>query len=113
VTLPVSVNVVPGDEAAGRIPNPKVRQELLFQQAQKAKRDAADAIARGDDAAAEQILGEADALMAGSSASPELDDERQILLELRSDISAGASMRSSKRARMESSRKSHKRGRER
>ncbi|HSD80171.1 MAG TPA: VWA domain-containing protein, partial [Solirubrobacteraceae bacterium] len=43
VTLPISVNVVPGDRAAGRIPDPTVRTELLFQQAQDAKRRAADA----------------------------------------------------------------------
>ena len=111
VTLPVSVNVVPGDQAAGRVPNPRVRQELLFQQVQKAKRDAADAIARGEDGRADAVLGGAQALMACASASHELDRERRVLLELREDISIGEATRSSKRARMESSRKSHKRGR--
>jgi Ca-activated chloride channel family protein len=111
VTLPVSVNVVPGDQAAGRIPNPRVRQELLFQQVQKAKRDAADAIARGEDGRADAVLGSAQALMACAPASQELDQERRVLLELREDISIGEATRSSKRARMESSRKSHKRGR--
>ena len=33
VTTPVAVNVVPGDEAHGRVPNPTVRTELAFQQA--------------------------------------------------------------------------------
>ena len=111
VMLPVSVNVVPGDQAAGRVPNPRVRQELLFQQVQKAKRDAADAIARGEDGRADAVLGAAHALMACAAASPELDQERRVLRELRKDISIGEATRSSKRARMESSRKSHKRGR--
>ncbi len=48
VAIPVSVNVVPGDEAAGRVPNPTVRTELAFQEAQRAKRDAAEALRRGD-----------------------------------------------------------------
>ena len=113
VTLPVSVNVVPGDQAAGRVANPKVRQELAFQQVQKAKREAADAIARGDNDRADQVLGDADLAMAPCPPSPELDQERRILHELRGDISAGEAMRSSKRARTERSRKSHKRGRER
>ena len=111
VSLPVSVNVVPGDQAAGRVPNPRVRQELLFQQVQKAKRDAADAIARGEDERAAQLLGDAGALVACSPPSDELDGERLTLLELRQDISIGEATRSAKRARMESSRKSHKRGR--
>ncbi|MEA2247467.1 MAG: Ca-activated chloride channel, partial [Solirubrobacteraceae bacterium] len=56
VSLQICVNVVPGDEAAGRVPDPKVRTELLFQQAQEAKRQAADAIARGDHDDALQTL---------------------------------------------------------
>lgn len=47
-TLPVSVNVVPGDEAAGRVPHPTVRSEVLFQEAQDAKRQASEAFERGD-----------------------------------------------------------------
>ena len=65
VTLPISVNVVPGDQAAGRIADPRVRTELLFQQAQDAKRRAADAIARGDHREAMAVLGEAGDRLAG------------------------------------------------
>ena len=36
VEVPLHVNLVPGDEAAGRIPDPTVRSELTFQQAQDA-----------------------------------------------------------------------------
>ena len=48
VTIPVNVNVVPGDEAAGRVANPTVRSEVAFQSAQRAKREAAEAMRRGD-----------------------------------------------------------------
>ena len=37
MSLPISVNVVPGDEAAGRVPHPSVRSEVLFQEAQDLK----------------------------------------------------------------------------
>jgi Ca-activated chloride channel family protein len=37
VTMPVNVNVVPGDVAAGRIPDPIVRAERLILEAQTAK----------------------------------------------------------------------------
>ena len=45
--LPVQVNVVPGDQAAGRVPDPKVRSEVLFQQTQKAKKDSSRLLAMG------------------------------------------------------------------
>jgi Ca-activated chloride channel family protein len=59
VTVPVNVNVVPGDEAAGRVPNPTVRTELVFQKAQGAKRRAAEALSRGDEEEARRVLAEA------------------------------------------------------
>lgn len=48
VTLPITVNVVPGDEVAGRIADPVVRSELLYQEAQQSKRRASDAFEAGD-----------------------------------------------------------------
>lgn len=63
VTFPVHVNVVPGDQAAGRIPDPTVRTELAFQSAQRAKREAADALRRGDAAAAQRLYGGAGAAL--------------------------------------------------
>ena len=52
VSLPIHVNVVPGDQAAGRMPEPDRRSELAYQKAQRAKRDAAEALRedRVDDA---------------------------------------------------------------
>ena len=46
--LPVYVNVVPGDEAAGRTQNPEVTTELSFQKAQRDKREASEALKHGD-----------------------------------------------------------------
>jgi Ca-activated chloride channel family protein len=100
------VNVVPGDEAAGRVPDPEVRTELLFLQAQEAKRRAADAIAGGDEAGALETLSDAGARLAGVD-----DAERGVLLDLAADITAGAAARAAKRSRMEHHLKSRKRGR--
>src|SRR5205807_815969 len=52
ITIPLHVNVVPRDQAAGRIPDRRVHSELLFQRSQQAKRRAADALRRGDALAA-------------------------------------------------------------
>lgn len=57
VTLPVTVNVVPGDEAAGRVPNPTVQSEKLYQEGQAAKLRASEAYESGDlDAGASYLL---------------------------------------------------------
>lgn len=57
-SLPVSVNVVPGDEAAGRVPEPTVVSEVLFQEAQDAKRQASEAYERGDTETGRRLLDE-------------------------------------------------------
>ncbi len=43
--------------AAGRIPNATVRTEVAFQNAQRAKREAADALRAGDAEAASRLCG--------------------------------------------------------
>ncbi|MFD6951506.1 hypothetical protein A6A08_12195 [Nocardiopsis sp. TSRI0078] len=50
--LPVTVNVVPGQEATDRVPRPEVRTEEALQRAQTAKREASEAMRRGDRVAA-------------------------------------------------------------
>ncbi|MGE3326379.1 MAG: VWA domain-containing protein [Acidimicrobiia bacterium] len=55
--LPITVNVVPGDEVAGRVPHPTVHSEVLFQEAQHTKRRASEAFEVGDVAAAKRRLG--------------------------------------------------------
>lgn len=66
VTVPVAVNLVPGDEAAGRVPNPTVRTELAVTEAQEAKRRASEALRRGDGHEAAGLL---------TSASVALEDQ--------------------------------------
>ncbi|GAB39534.1 vWA domain-containing protein [Gordonia sputi] len=57
VTLPVTVNVVPGDEATGRVPDPVVQSEKLYQEGQAAKLRASRAYESGDlDAGASYLL---------------------------------------------------------
>jgi Ca-activated chloride channel family protein len=81
VTMPVAVNVVPGDEAAGRIPDPVVHTEVLFQEAQQSKRLASEALERGDRAAAKQLLDSAVEMLrdAGDAAPDSIRGE--VLLE--------------------------------
>jgi Ca-activated chloride channel family protein len=116
VTLPVSVNVVPGDQAAGRIPDPVVRTELAFQRAQRAKRDAADALRQGDIGQAVDSFDAACAdLGAAAAAAPpamaaELEEEQRLLR----DMSARAHHEAaylSKQAESDSHLKNRKRGR--
>jgi Ca-activated chloride channel family protein len=114
ITIPIHVNVVFGDEAAGRVPNPVVRTELAYQQAQDAKRRAADALRSGDIDAAAQTYAAAeqaiDAVML-SAPSPELAEEREILERLRLRTEAGDREWSAKTSRADQARKSRTRGR--
>lgn len=114
VTIAVHVNVVPGDQAAGRIPDQKVRTELVYQQVQGAKRTAADALRDGDGARARRAYDTAgsqlDALLLACP-SQELADERDVIGELRSRADAGEADWAAKFSRMDQSRKSRKRGR--
>ena len=70
--LPLMVNIVPGDEAAGRIPDPVVHSEKLFQTAQESKRQASEAFERHDFEAGQRLMSEAKArLLASLDAAPE------------------------------------------
>lgn len=48
VTLPVAVNVLPGDEAAGRVRRPEVEKERLLLEVQRAKKVSEEHLRRGD-----------------------------------------------------------------
>jgi Ca-activated chloride channel family protein len=63
VKLPISVNVVPGDEASQRIPHPSVRSEVLFQEAQDSKNRASRAFESGDVDAGQALLSQTDAAL--------------------------------------------------
>jgi len=114
ITVPVHVNVVPGDQAAGRIPDTKVRTELVYQQVQNEKRRAADALREGDLPAAQQAYDEARRRLAEqmkACPSPELDEEQEVISRLRRRAIDGDIAWSAKAARMDHNYKSRKRGR--
>jgi Ca-activated chloride channel homolog len=119
VMIPVHVNVVPGDEAAGRVPNPTVRSELAFQRAQRAKREAAEAMRSGDPAAANRLYGEAgQALedfkpMADQAMSSEIAEEAELLRDLADRALNDDPSRTAKFTEMDRHYKERKRGRRR
>ena len=55
-TLPINVNIVPGDIAAGRVADAKVVSEVLFQEAQDVKRRASEAFERTDYAEGQRLI---------------------------------------------------------
>ncbi len=115
--IPVSINVVPGDEAAGRTENPEVTTELAFQRAQRAKREATNALRDGEVGLASALYKRASidlrqvAAIAPDASAPELRAEAELLDELADQAPADAS-RTSKRARADHHMKSRRRGRE-
>jgi Ca-activated chloride channel family protein len=117
VAIPVQVNVVPGDEAAGRTEDPQVRTELAFQRAQRSKRAATDALRDGDVARASLMYREAsDDLRsaqraAPADAAPELAAEASLLHELAGRAESDA-MAVRKQARADYHQKVRRRGRE-
>jgi Ca-activated chloride channel family protein len=67
-TTPVHVNVVPGDEAAGRIPDSQVVSEALFQQTQKAKKETSRLLYEGDYSQGSTLLRTTSATLRAQSA---------------------------------------------
>ncbi len=59
VDLPVSINVVPGDEARGRVPDARVHIARLLLDADEAKRAASERLRAGDTGAAQSSLADA------------------------------------------------------
>ncbi len=75
VTMPVNVNVVPGDVAAGRIPDPIVRAERLILEAQTAKSLAVEELRNGKTKEASgRLKGTAATLRREASLIPVTDD---------------------------------------
>ncbi len=113
ITVPVHVNVVPGDQAAGRIPDAKVRTELVYQQAQGEKRRAADALREGEvDAAVRRYEAARVSLAAQMAEHPDADLAEEIRIFEQLQRRAREEVQwSAKAARMDASYKSRKRGR--
>ena len=108
VTIPVNVNVVPGDEAAGRIANPVVVTERAFQQAQRDKHAATEALQAGDSPAAAQMYASAVERL-GGFADAEMQDEADVLFDLSRRAEYDA-LRAAKLAVADRHRKSRRRG---
>ena len=71
-TVPVHVNVVPGDQLEGRVTNDEVLTELAFQQTQDSKRRASSLLSRGDTSGALDELHVAHSMaLSGSVAHPD------------------------------------------
>ena len=83
VTMPVQVNVVPVDIAAGRIPDPIVRAERLIVEAQSEKVIATDEIRSGKSAiASKRLRGTAERLRREASNIPVTDSRSAESLEI-------------------------------
>ena len=94
VAWPVMVNVVPGDEAAGRVPNPTVTSARLLAETTKAKREATQALSEGDvdravglmqgqsQSLSDFLVGIDDSLPEGSSIRERLTEEAEQLARL-------------------------------
>ena len=110
-TAPVFVNVVPGDEAAGRIPNPTVVTEKAFQEVQRAKREAAEALRRGDVDLASQRLASAVVAAQAAPMTEDLRDEVALLQELEMRARGDDARRTAKFTEADAHRKNRRRGR--
>ena len=116
VTVPVHVNVVPGDQAAGRIPDPTVRTELAYLRTQQAKRAAAERMSRGDAAGAIGELRLARAMASRTrQAAPammraELSEDIATIDLLSTEVAFGRMGRAAKLASADTTLKSRRRG---
>jgi Ca-activated chloride channel homolog len=120
VTIPLHVNVVPGDQAAGRIPDATVRTEVMYQRVQQAKRRVSQHLSEGDSAAAlaeihdaQRLLDEHPSADVPAALAADLADEVQTLRYLAEETERGAFSSASKWSSHDSYYKSLKRGRPR
>lgn len=118
LTVPVHVNVVPGDQAAGRVPDPTVRTELVYLQVQQSKRRASHHLSAGD---AQAALGEIalsqstiNRILASAPEAmrAELADEAAALAYVADQVQQGMLSRAAKYSSMDARSKSSKHGRE-
>ena len=93
VTMPVNVNVVPGDQAAGRIEDPIVKAERMILQAQSEKAIATDEILQGNAKSATMRLKGTAAILRTQASEIRVTDERSaeslaIILEEAAEMDA-------------------------
>lgn len=82
ITIPVHVNVVPGDQAAGRMADPTVRSEALFVEAQTSKRQAAELLRSNDVTGATRMLRDTARRLTGAAAGLPQDAAAELLSEV-------------------------------
>jgi Ca-activated chloride channel family protein len=117
VSVPVCVNVAPADVAAGRVPDPAVRAELSYLQAQREKRAATEAMTAGDVAGARESLRRAGAFgRMGQAAAPaammaDFTDDLAMIARLEAELDAGDMRRAAKLASADTSAKYRQRRR--
>ena len=117
VTLPISVNVVPGDETSGRIRDPRVHSERLFHEAQAQVLSASKAFESGDFATGRGYLGMSERLLTEAvAAAPASETERyrsevDSITEMYAASMDSSSSRMSKRTRDMYHQKNRKTGR--
>ena len=118
VTVPLHVNVVPGDQAAGRVPDATVRTEAVYQRLQQTKRSVSRHLSEGHPAKALVELGEAERLVRKqlADAPPELaadlEEEAREIDFLARRVAHGDLSGSAKYSSSSSSYRSRMRGRE-
>jgi Ca-activated chloride channel family protein len=88
ITWPIAVNVVPGDEAAGRVSNPTVTTARLIAESSKVKRLASEAIRRGDTFTATSLMNKQAELLREASADVSDDAEDAEILKQRLELEA-------------------------
>ena len=116
VAVPVHVNVLPGDQAAGRIPDPVVRTELAFLRTQRAKRAAAERMSQGDVRGAMSDLNVARGLLLQAQVGAPmamvgiLSEDLGAIDELEREAVSGDLSRAAKRASVDTTSKSRRRG---
>jgi Ca-activated chloride channel family protein len=117
-TIPVNVNVVPGDQAAGRVKDSEVETEMTFQQVQRDKRLAAEDLKRGDIASARRRMGSSMGRLRRSDRSrmspghiAEYEAEQEWLAQRMAEAERDPNM-SSKRMKADYNQKHRRRGRD-
>lgn len=115
VTLPISVNVVPGDELGDRIPNPQVQSEKLYQQGQQTKLQASQAYESGDlDAGDAHLARSRDIFVDAMDIAPapaDIADEIAVIDQLRAQATTLGAGYASKASRQSYHSESRQRGR--
>ena len=120
VTVPLHINVLPGDQAAGRVPDPMVRSELVYQRVQQTKRRVSGHLSAGQaDAALADIRQAQASLRASLAAAPDgalaadMAEEVRALEYLAEQTEQGMIGRAAKYSSMDAHYKSSMRGRSR